>query len=102
MYRTKTDFVNDFKKRMQETYGRNVESSDITEKYMVLGNIIRDFASVNWMETKEENAKQENKMMYYFSMEFLMGRLMTNNLMNLGIYDVVKEGLNELDIDINE
>ena len=102
MYRTKTDFVNDFKKRMQETYGRSVESSDITEKYMVLGNIIRDFASVNWMETKEENAKQENKMMYYFSMEFLMGRLMTNNLMNLGIYDIVKEGLNELNIDINE
>lgn len=40
--------------------------------------------------------------MYYFSMEFLMGRLLTNNLMNLGIYEIAKEGLAELGQDINE
>ena len=102
MYKNKKEFVSDFKKRMQETYGRSVESSDKTEKYMVLGNMIRDFASVNWMESKEVAAKQHDKIMYYFSMEFLMGRLMTNNLMNLGIYDLVKDGLNDIGIDINE
>ena len=40
--------------------------------------------------------------MYYFSMEFLMGRLLTNTLMNLGIYEIAKEGLAELGLDINE
>lgn len=52
--------------------------------------------------SKEAIAAKEQKQMYYFSMEFLMGRLMTNNLMNLGIYDIVKDGLADLDIDINE
>ena len=40
--------------------------------------------------------------MYYFSMEFLIGRLLTSNLMNLGIYDIVKEGLADLGLDINK
>ena len=48
------------------------------------------------------NVKEKNeKEMYYFSMEFLIGRLLTNNLMNLGIYDIVKDGLADLGIDIN-
>ncbi|NLC96780.1 MAG: glycogen/starch/alpha-glucan phosphorylase [Erysipelotrichaceae bacterium] len=102
MYSSKTEFINDFRKRMEETYGRTVETSDKTEKYMVLGNMIRDYASVNWMKSKEVSGKQNNKQMYYFSMEFLMGRLMTNNLMNLGIYNLVKEALEDLNLDINE
>ena len=102
MYRSKTAFKNDFKRRMQETYGRSIETSDKTEKYMVLGNLIRDYASLNWMDSKEFAGENHNKQMYYFSMEFLLGRLMTSNLMNLGIYEVVRDGLEELGIDINE
>ena len=69
---------------------------------MVLGNMIRDYVAFNWKASKQEIAKKQEKQMYYFSMEFLMGRLLTNNLMNLGIYDIVKEGLEELGVDINE
>lgn len=98
---TKQEFVKQFEAKMVETYGRSVEQSHLTEKYAVLGNIVREYASVHWKASKDVVAKEEQKQMYYFSMEFLMGRLLTNNLMNLGIYDAVKDGLSDLGIDIN-
>ncbi len=102
MFLNKEDFQLEFSRRVVEQYGRTVGEAHITEKFMVLETMVRDYASVNWSETKQQIAKKQQKQMHYFSMEFLMGRLLTNNLMNLGIYDVVKEGLAEFDININE
>lgn len=98
---TKQEFVKQFEAKMVETYGRSVEQSHITEKYAVLGNIVREYASIHWKASKDVVAKEGHKQMYYFSMEFLMGRLLTNNLMNLGIYDAIKDGLADMNIDIN-
>ena len=42
------------------------------------------------------------RQVYYFSMEFLMGRMITNNLMNAGVYDVVKQAFDDLNLDLNE
>ncbi len=102
MFNNKEDFKEQFTRKVVEEYGRSVEQSHITERYIVLGEMVREYASIHWKETKEKVASTEAKQMYYFSMEFLMGRLLTNNLMNLGIYSVVKDGLRDLDIDINE
>lgn len=101
-FQNKDEFKEEYKRRIIEKYGRSIDEAHPTEKFMVLGEMIRDFASVNWKSSKEEIAASGQKQMYYFSMEFLIGRLLTNNLMNLGIYDIVKEGLAELNIDINE
>lgn len=102
MFNNKQEFVEEFTKRIEENYGRSVEQSHPTERFMVLGEMVRDFAGIHWKETKEKIAAEEAKQMYYFSMEFLIGRLLTNNLMNLGIYELVRDGLQDLDIDINE
>ena len=101
-FKNKDEFKLEFKRRIVEKYGRSIEQAHITEKYMVLGTMVRDYAAVNWKASKDVVAKNQMKQMYYFSMEFLIGRLLTNNLMNLGIYDIVKEGLDELGIDLNE
>ena len=68
---------------------------------MILGEMVRDHASENWNLTKDVISEKQEKQMYYFSMEFLMGRLLTNNLMNLGIYDIVKEDIYEENKDIS-
>ncbi len=101
-FQNKKEFQEEFKRRIIERYGRSIEQAHITEKYMVLGEMVRDYASIHWNDSKNTVAEKQSKQMYYFSMEFLMGRLLTNNLMNLGIYDLVKEGLAELGLDINE
>ncbi|MBP3853176.1 MAG: glycogen/starch/alpha-glucan family phosphorylase, partial [Erysipelotrichaceae bacterium] len=84
-----------------DLFGHDFEDTTDIEKYLTLGTMVKEQASINWRQTKNAVKKNETKQLYYFSMEFLMGRLLTNNLMNLGAYDVVKDGLNELGVDIN-
>ena len=90
---TKEEFKKSYVDSMATVFGRVMEKASPIEQYIVLGDFVRGYAAKNWMVSKENSAKKGDKQMYYFSMEFLMGRLLTNNLMNLGIYDVVKEGL---------
>lgn len=101
-FKNKNEFKEEFQRRIIERYGRSFEQAHITEKYMTLGEMVRDYASIHWNASKNVVAEKQEKQMYYFSMEFLMGRLLTNNLMNLGIYEIAKEGLAELGQDINE
>ncbi|MEE3487415.1 MAG: glycogen/starch/alpha-glucan phosphorylase [Bulleidia sp.] len=99
MFKNKQEFKKEFSQRLVEAYGTTVEQTHPTEKYMVLGEMVRDYASVNWKDTKVAIGKQQAKQVYYFSMEFLLGRSLTSNLQNLGIYDIVRKGLEELGID---
>ncbi len=98
MFQSKEEFKEEFKKRLVETYGCEVEETHPTEKYMVLAGMARDYANVHWCHTKAEVKKQEAKQVYYFSIEFLLGRMLTSNLKNLGIYDIVKDGLEDMGI----
>ncbi len=102
MFSNKEEFQLEFSKRIVELYGRSIEEAHTTEKFMVLESMVRDYASINWAATKERVVRNEQKQMHYFSMEFLLGRLLVNNMMNLGIYEVAKEGLKEFDINIHE
>ena len=93
MFRNKVEFKKEYTRRLVESYGCAVEETHPTEKYMVLGEMVRDFANVNWKDTKVVARAKDAKQVYYFSMEFLLGRMLTSNLQNLGIYDMVVEGL---------
>lgn len=102
MFSNKLDFKQEFERRLSEKYGRSVPDSHITERYDILGEMIRDFAGYEWRTCRECLLKGDQKQVIYFSMEFLIGRLMLNNMQNLGIYQIAKEGLAEMGIDINE
>ncbi len=102
MFTNKEEFKEAFKTRLIETYGTTVELTHPTERYMVLGEMTRDYASVNWKDTKVATDNQQAKQVYYFSMEFLLGKSLTSNLKNLGIYDMVFEGLKDLGIDYQD
>ena len=47
-FKNKEEFKEEFKRRIIEKYGRSIEQAHVTEKYMVLGTMVRDYASVNW------------------------------------------------------
>ncbi|MCQ2800573.1 MAG: glycogen/starch/alpha-glucan phosphorylase [Bacilli bacterium] len=102
MFENKQSFKEEYARRLLETYGVSVQSSHITERYAVLGEMVRDYANVDWGRTHDKSLKAKQRTLIYFSMEFLIGRLLINNLQNMGIYGIVKEGLDDFGIDINE
>ena len=102
MFKNKSEFKEEFAKRLSEKYGKNVKDSHISERYDILGELVRDYAGNHWRKTREYILKNKEKQLIYFSMEFLIGRLMHSNMMNLGIYEIAEQGLKELGIDIRE
>lgn len=102
MFSSKESFKKEFCERVVAKYGRDPNDSHISECYDVLGTMVRDYANVYAKVCKDKLIKQESKQLIYFSMEFLIGRLLTSNLVNLGIYNIVKDGLADLGIDFNE
>lgn len=81
-------------------YGKKVAQAKNYEKYNALSKAVMSMIIDKWNKTQEIYNK--NKQAYYLSAEFLMGRALGNNLINLGIYDEIKEVLEELNIDLNE
>ncbi len=100
--KNKDSFKSEFVKRLLERYGVTVKESHPLEQFTILGEMVRDYANMNWKFTHESSVVKEQKAVIYFSMEFLIGRLLVNNMQNLGIYEEAKEALDELGIDINE
>lgn len=101
MFSSKEAFKKVFTRRIVEKYGREVQQCHITECYDILGTMVRDCANIDMKECKDLVGKNGTKQLIYFSMEFLIGRLLTSNLVNLGLFNMVKEGLEELGLDLN-
>ena len=101
MLENKQQFKEEYARRLVERYGVSVENSHISERYTVLGEMVRDYANVDWGKTHDKTIDSKRTLIY-FSMEFLIGRLLVNNLQNMGIYDLVKEGLADYGINIHE
>lgn len=85
---------------LKTDYGKSIDKAKDYEKYNALSKAVMGIIIDNWNKTAEAYAK--GKQAYYLSAEFLMGRALGNNLMNLGIYDEVKKVLEELKININD
>jgi glycogen phosphorylase len=72
------------------------------DHFISLALSVRDHLVNRWLQTQQSYYENDVKRVYYLSMEFLIGRLLTNNLINLGIYDEYKQALDELGHDISE
>lgn len=82
-------------------YRKTLEEATQQQIFQAVAYAIKDVIVDNWMNTQKEYAKQDPKTVYYLSMEFLMGRALGNNLINLQAYNDVAEALEDLGIDIN-
>ncbi len=95
-------FKEAFINAVENKYAVDFSESTSYQQYVVLGEMVRYHIAKDWNNTIKQTKEQKLRETYYFSMEFLMGRMITNNLMNSGVYNVVKEAFQELNIDINE
>lgn len=102
MFSSKQEFQQVFLKRLEMTCGKPFKHSTKSDHFQTLGHMIREHVSTNWIHTKEKYSTSHERQIYYLSIEFLLGRLLRHNLMNLGIEELVESGLSELGISLDE
>ena len=95
---SKKKFKHAFKSKMYSLYAQPVEEASKDEIFRVLCCVIKDFIAKEWVGTRID----KEKAVFYFSMEFLIGRQLQSNLLNLDVEHEIEEGLKELGIDLNE
>ena len=94
-------FKNSVVYNVKTLYRKTLEEATQQQIFQAVSYAIKDIIVDNWMNTQKEYQKEDPKTVYYLSMEFLMGRALGNNLINLQAYEDVAEALEELGIDIN-
>lgn len=96
------EFKKEYQKKFEELFAYGYENGSKIEQFIALGDLVRGLYSEDWIRTVADYNKQQKKQVYYFSMEFLPGRMLKSNLLNMGIMDCVKQGMDELGLDLNE
>lgn len=85
-----------------EMHGIELKEGTNQQKYEALGSLVRDYVTRDWLKTNKKYNKTGEKQVYYFSMEFLLGRLLGDALLNLGIRDICREALKDLNINLED
>ena len=102
MIRTKEDFKTEYSLIARAMFRRNPEHLDDNDKFAVLAKLVEREADERVGEENYAEEAKEDKRVYYFSMEFLIGKLMENYLLNLGIRKQAEEGLADLGTDLGK
>nr|WP_296646881.1 glycogen/starch/alpha-glucan phosphorylase [Romboutsia sp. 13368] len=93
----RNEFKQSFETKMYSLYAQSIKDATNEQLLNVLCSVIKDIISKKWVDNKLDSQKE----VYYFSIEFLLGRQLKSNLLNLGIENEIREGLNELDINLD-
>ena len=86
---------------MMTLYRKTLEEATDQQIFQAVSYAVKDMIVDNWIKTQENYEKKDPKIVYYMSMEFLMGRALGNNMINLMTYKEFSEALEELGLDIN-
>lgn len=97
----KETFINDVKANVKTLYRKTIEEATKQQVFQAVSYTIKDTIIDNWLATQKQYEIDDPKTVYYMSMEFLMGRALGNNLINLTEYNDVKDALEEIGFDLN-
>ncbi|MBO6134705.1 MAG: glycogen/starch/alpha-glucan phosphorylase [Lachnospiraceae bacterium] len=99
---SKKNFVEDFKNYAKRVHGKEAETLSVREAYETLCHMLISVAKQKRSENVKKSFENHEKEIYYFSMEFLIGRLLKDYLVNFGLLDKVRSGMKELGFDLEE
>ena len=97
----KEEFKKAVKENVKMLYRKTIDEATQQQIFQAVSLAVKDVIIDNWLATQKQYEKDDPKIVYYLSMEFLMGRALGNNLINLTAYKEVKEALDELGFDLN-
>jgi starch phosphorylase len=95
----KDDFKANFINKIEEVSGECLDDASLLKQYQALSEVIMDKVTTKWAKSNSTYNTYQSKQVYFFSIEFLIGKLLKADLCNLGIEDLVTESLEELGLD---
>ena len=98
---SKEEFKKNVISNCKSLYRKNIDEADKQQVFQSVAYAVKDLIIDKWIATHKTYDKEDPKIVYYMSMEFLMGRALGNNMINLTKYNEIKEALEELGLDIN-
>lgn len=96
---TTAQFKKDFLSEIETLYSTSLDDTTTIGQFIALGQLVRRYNSQSWTRTAKLYREHHQKQVYYFSIEFLPGRLLASNLLNLNLLSIVRKGLKELGLD---
>ena len=97
----KRAFKHEVTENVKTLFRKTIEEATPQQLYQAVSYAVKEAIIDDWIATQRTYDKEDPKMVYYMSMEFLLGRALGNNLINMTAYKEVKEALDELGIDLN-
>ena len=98
----KESFKKDVEQNVKQLFRKTVDEASQQELYQAVSYVVKDAIIDDWIATQKQYEKDDPKIVYYMSMEFLLGRALGNNLINMTAYKEVKEALEEMGLNLNE
>ena len=95
-------FATEYRSMLESLVGKDFKDCTTLEQYQALAQLIAMKANIEFATSDSENKKSNKKKVYYFCLEFLLGPLLDNYLLNYGVRDLVKDGLANMGIDLDE
>lgn len=102
IYENKEQFIEQYRQHVRALSGKEFEDTSDIDRFTALANMVAGDARVIAAKTDERNRTEGKKRVYYFSIEFLIGRLLDNYLLNLGIRDLVADAIADMGGDLDE
>lgn len=102
IYENKEQFIEQYRQHVRALSGKEFEDTSDIDRFTALANMVAGDARVIAAKTDERNRTEGKKRVYYFSIEFLIGRLLDNYLLNLGIRDLVADAITDMGGDLDE
>ena len=97
----KKAFIQSVRDNLKNLYRKTLEEADQQEIFQAVSFAVKDVINDRWLATQQVFDKEDPKIVYYMSMEFLMGRALGNNLINLKEYKEVREALDEIGLNLD-
>jgi len=98
----KKAFKKEVEQNVKQLFRKTVDEVSQQELYQAVSYVVKDAIIDDWIATQKQYEKDDPKIVYYMSMEFLLGRALGNNLINMTAYKEVKEALEEMGLNLNE
>jgi starch phosphorylase len=102
LFNNPKSFKEQYVKRISTKFGKTLHEASPSDQYAALASMVKDYINSHWTKSNHTQLVSNKRVIYYFSLEFLVGKFLENNLIYLGLRDICDEGLKQLGLNLSD